>query len=362
MKKALAVLFCGLVTGGLLCGQTITVTKPQAGEVLDIGYGYVITWTKTGQMDQNVKIRLRQGDTLVREIINSAPNSGSFAWQMPGDIPPGSYTIRVRTLNNAVMGDSGVFTLKAAPKRMTPIDRDRIRPLQFPRLEISNFELAPNDEGFVITFGYKNTGSGPLPKASEMPVKPTFRVLVDNMELKKGNLFIPENPAPPGWEVKTFSGGSIKFPTIPGMDFSWHLGNTVTVHINENKVGGMESDSESYNLRQLALRHSYDAVILTPYLNWAGKILVVEVRIDGVIQPDKEFQLFNATMGCDFNTVVKFNPNQRLYTFTRPMDCLPYRDEYTLELRLIIKRAGTNIVDHKDIDQRNNRFVKKYTR
>jgi len=362
MKKTLVVLLSCLGLGGLLFGQTITVTKPQAGETLDAGHGYVITWTKSGQMDQNVKIRLRQGNTLVKEISNSAPNTGSFAWQMPGDIAPGSYTIRVRTLDNAVMGDSGVFTIKAAPKVMAPITRDRLLPLQFPRLEISNFELQPNAEGFVITFGYKNAGPGALPRASEMPVKPSYRVLIDNRELNKGSLFIPENPAPSGWEVKTFHGGTIKYPPGPGMDFTWAVGNIVTVHINENKAGGMASDSESYNLRQLTLRHSYDLVLMTPYLNWTAKTLVVDIRIDGVIESDKEFQLFNMASGCQFDTVVRFNPNQRQYAITRPMDCLAYRDAYTLDLRLVPRRVGTGTADLKDIDQRNNTFTKKYTR
>jgi hypothetical protein len=363
MNKALPVLLSCLAFGGFLCGQTITLTKPQAGEILDVGHGYLITWTKSGQMDQKVKIKLRQGNTNILDITDSTPNTGSFGWQMPGDISPGAYTIRVRTLDNAVTGDSGTFTIRSV--RQVAIAPKMDRPpllLKFPKLAISNFEVNPNAEGFVITFGYKNVGSGPLPAASQMPVKPTYRLLIDNREINKGNLFIPETPAPPGWEVKTYHGGTIKYPPGPGMDFSWHVGNTVTVHINENKAGGMESDSESYNLRQLVLRHSYDAVLMTPYLNWTGKILVVDIRLDGVIESDKEFQLFNSASGCQFETVVRFNPYQRQYTITRPMDCLSYRDEYTLELRLVIRRVGTGTADLKDIDQRNNYFTKKYTR
>jgi len=48
MNKALSVLSSCLVLSGFLCGQTITVTRPEAGEILDAGHGYVITWTKPG--------------------------------------------------------------------------------------------------------------------------------------------------------------------------------------------------------------------------------------------------------------------------------------------------------------------------
>jgi|GEM_PF-3218813 len=364
MNKALPVVLSCLMFGGFVAAQTITVTRPQTGEILDAGHGYVITWTKSGQMDQKVKIKLRQGNSNVLDITDSTPNTGSFSWQMPGNISPGSYTIRVRTLDNAVTGDSGTFTIRSL--RQVNISPVRERPsllLKSPKLAISNFEFQPNAEGFVITFGYKNVGDGSLPRASEMPVKPDFRVLIDNREINKGHLFIPETPAPPGWEVKTYHGGTIRYPPGPGMDYAFHVGTMVTIRINDNKAGGMESDSESYNLRQLALNHSYDAVLMTPYLNWIGKILVIDIRIDGQFGADKEFLIINYTPpACYFDTVVKINPYQRQYTITRPMNCLAYRSEYFLDLYLIVRRVGSSTADLRDIDQRNNHFQKKYTR
>ena len=364
MNKTFFVLLSCFAFGGFLYGQKITVTRPQAGETLDAGHGYMITWTKSGQMGQNVKIKLRQGNTNILDITDSTPNTGSFNWQMSGDISPGSYTIRVRTLDNAVTGDSGTFTIRSVRQIHVPPLSERPSLLRkSPQLAISNFELQPNAEGFVITFGYKNVGNGSLPRASEMPVKPDFRVLIDNREINKGHLFIPETPAPPGWEVKTYHGGTIKYPPGPGMDYAFHVGSTATVRINENKAGGMDSDSESYNLRLLALNHTYDAVLITPYLNWTAKLLVIDIRIDGQIGAGKEFLLLNDTpAGCYFYTVVRINPYQRQYAITRPMDCLAYRSEYLLDLYLIVRRTGSDTADLRDFDQRNHHFQKKYTR
>ena len=94
-----------------------------------------------------------------------------------------------------------------------------------------------------------------------MPVKPDYRVLIDNREVARGSLIFPAFQAPPGWEVPSFFGYEIKYQTSELFDDSWTIGNLVTVKINENKVNGMASDSKSYNLKPMALNYSYDVMI-----------------------------------------------------------------------------------------------------
>ena len=120
----------------------------------------------------------------------------------------------------------------------------------------------------MITFGYKNSGTAPLPKSSEMPVKPDYRVLIDNREVARGSLIFPAFQAPPGWEVPSFYGTEIKFQTSGLFDYGWTIGNLVTVKINENEVNGMAGDSESYNLKPMALNESYDVMITGATLDW----------------------------------------------------------------------------------------------
>ncbi len=113
-----------------------------------------------------------------------------------------------------------------------------------PALSISDVKLTADDDGFVITFSYKNSGTGPLPKSSEMPVKPDYRVLIDNREVARGNLIFPafQAPARVGSPVVFWVRDQVSDEQV--FDYNWTIGNLVTVKINENKVNGMASDSE----------------------------------------------------------------------------------------------------------------------
>jgi len=102
------------VSVNIAARPTITVTSPGAGANWTIGKTYNITWTRSGVMDANVKIRLfdEAGVNQVLRIVNSTPNNGSFRWTVPQNLSAGRYRIRVRTVDNLVLGNSGVFTVK----------------------------------------------------------------------------------------------------------------------------------------------------------------------------------------------------------------------------------------------------------
>ncbi len=101
-----------LLAVGLLEAQSITVTVPATGVTWYNGTGYTITWLKSGTMDSSVKIRLYDstGVTNICDITDATDNDGSYPWT-PTGIAAGQYVIRVKTVDNAVSDDSGVFSI-----------------------------------------------------------------------------------------------------------------------------------------------------------------------------------------------------------------------------------------------------------
>ncbi len=113
-KKFLLIAIC-LAQGAALAGATITVTSPAQSVTWAIGQTQAITWNKSGSMDDHVLIRLRNADGGIT-ISNNTANDGEFAWTIPSSVPPGQYTVRVRTLDveEEVFGDSGTFDIAPA--------------------------------------------------------------------------------------------------------------------------------------------------------------------------------------------------------------------------------------------------------
>jgi len=119
------------------------------------------------------------------------------------------------------------FTFSAL-KVISRIPPERLPPplLKFPSLEVSGIDLAPNADGFGIVFSYKNVGNGARPKASEVPVEPSYRVLIDGKETANGSLFIPAFAAQPGWEQVGYFGGWIVLPSVfTALSNNWCIGN-----------------------------------------------------------------------------------------------------------------------------------------
>ncbi len=367
MKRSLSgILFLALCVAAV-SAQTITVTKPAAGETLTVGHGYTIMWTKTGSMGSQVKITLRTAATLaeVMVIVDAAPNSGSFAWQMPGDVPVGSYKIRVRVKNEEVKGESGAFTIAAGPavRKVPPIIKTPSDLLKFPALSISGADIVVYDDEFRITFAYKNSGRGDLPKSSEMPVKPSFRVLVDGKVLNQGTLTIPAFPAPPGWEVPSFYGGEIKLQASQTeFDEEWKIGNTLVIYINENKVNGMASDNKTYNLRQLALGRTFDAYINGATYDWKTETLKASIRIDGEFGTAKKFRFFNTgrpgrfvddALG-GFLKEYDLVSGQHYYELSHKVHLAGYPYKIDVYLGVLVLKPGSNLPDSHDLYHPNN--------
>ena len=108
-----AAMYCIVFPAVLLC-QSIRITSPSPGVSWDTGKSYTITWVKSGSMKELIKIRLFDGSgtTKMMDVVNSAPNNGRFQWTVPRTVSSGQYTIRVRTVDGAVLGLSEPFTIR----------------------------------------------------------------------------------------------------------------------------------------------------------------------------------------------------------------------------------------------------------
>ena len=114
MKKLFLVSIFFIVSAGLVFSQNITVTSHSSGNTWNKGNSYTVTWTKSGAMNANVKLTLRNADGSLNSVITmSTPNDGSFSWLIPGSVSPGNYEVRVKTVDNAVFDNSAQFSIAA---------------------------------------------------------------------------------------------------------------------------------------------------------------------------------------------------------------------------------------------------------
>ena len=348
MKKAMMVIFIFLVVFCQVQAQKLAVTSPNGGETLVLGKPWPITWA-AANVAVKVKLQLiKPGGSIFGVIAtNLAADSSPYPWTIgqtaAGIAPAGNYKIRVITLDGSEQDTcDSLFTISA---EQTPPDTppaggavlvnrlplERMPPLRlnFPRLEVSGIDLAPNADGFGIVFNYKNVGKGALPKASEVPVKPNYRVLIDGKETASGSLFIPAFAAQPGWEQKGYFGGWIVLPGfIQAEESNWHIGQSITVHINENKVMGMDSHSLTLPLKPIALKTKCDALINGVSFDWQAHELTVSLRYEGQLQPLRQV---NVTCSNDDNYWV--DP-KRDYCFFERVALQEGQSHYTLSKKI----------------------------
>jgi hypothetical protein len=275
----------------------IDVFLPKAG-TFNAGVNCSIQWQSTG-VTGNVDIILRPANQPsappVMGIASGSANDGLEGWTIPASLVSGSYLIRVRSVNSpGVYGDSQIFEINGI-KVISHLPQEPVPPIKFkfPRLAVSDIDLVENADGFGIIFSYKNVGDAPLPKASEVPVKSNYRVLIDGKEMTRGFLTIPTFPAPPGWQQWGYFGGWIVLPSSEASyNTTWHIGNTIAVYINENKVMGMDSHSLTLNLKPIALKYKWDLVCNGYSLDWSTGVLTVHLRLDGNVPAGRELLVY----------------------------------------------------------------------
>lgn len=112
-RTAVAAVVLALLGLGQAAAQSITVTKPAAGETWLKGTSHTITWAKQGLLGPTVKVQLCDAadSTKVQTIADGVPNTGSFPWPVPVSIVAGTYKVRVQSWS--VTGTSGAFAVAA---------------------------------------------------------------------------------------------------------------------------------------------------------------------------------------------------------------------------------------------------------
>jgi hypothetical protein len=102
----------GVSKGFAIAAGMIKVTAPAAGALWQRGVAHTIAWTGEGTLNVNVKVQLYQGTTLIKTIVATTPNDGSFEWTIPATQALASnYKVRVTTVDNLVQANSGAFTI-----------------------------------------------------------------------------------------------------------------------------------------------------------------------------------------------------------------------------------------------------------
>lgn len=372
MGRALAgtVLFAAVAAS--LAAQTVTVTSPNGGETWFLGNPHAITWSFQNAGAVKVSLILRNGGGVVGTIKSNVDlAAGAWQWAKTGTlengtvVPPGAdYVVRIRdagnTFSDASDGRFAIARSLAAGRHETG------RPpslLQLPRLAVTEIGLAPNAEGFGIIFNYRNVGNGSLPKAVGATQKPTYRVLIDGKETASGSLFIPAFAAPPGWEQKGYFGGWITLPSgAQGVgDYQFHVGNMITVHINENKVMNMDSHSLTQNLKPIALKYGYDLILNSVHYDWDANAVTMSVRIDGKIPANKQLRF---SCPGEFHDDVNLEAGQRLYTHRQKLLYKPPKKQTWIVLRLFANLVPFPVGNEKfmDIDMRNNFQERRFER
>jgi len=93
--------------------QSMTITKPKAGDTVDPYNVVYVYWTMLGALDPNVSVTLLRNGAAVATLAASTPNNGAFNWDPQALSPdPGPYTIKVKTLDGKCEAVSGEFTMK----------------------------------------------------------------------------------------------------------------------------------------------------------------------------------------------------------------------------------------------------------
>ena len=90
----------------------IAVGSPAAGTTVYTGTSPNIVWTKNGAQAATVKIQLYKGSTMVKTIVSSTANDGSYPWPVATTTASATnYRIKITTTDNKVTGWSGTFSV-----------------------------------------------------------------------------------------------------------------------------------------------------------------------------------------------------------------------------------------------------------
>lgn len=93
--------------------EELNLTAPNGGETWNSGSLQNIMWTSSGNISQvKIEYSINNGSTW-NLIVATAPNTGSYAWNIPGDIESNSARVRISDASDGTPSDqsNGAFTI-----------------------------------------------------------------------------------------------------------------------------------------------------------------------------------------------------------------------------------------------------------
>ena len=129
MKKLFMILFLVMAIFGVVSSQSITVLTPKQGSVLCNDCQMMIVWSKSGNMNNILKIRLfNSSGTVMVANINSyfdSKDKNYIKWTISGPIKGGMYFVRVKTIDGGVAIINSGYTDGDRTIKVTVLDVDR---------------------------------------------------------------------------------------------------------------------------------------------------------------------------------------------------------------------------------------------
>ncbi|MFI5378326.1 MAG: right-handed parallel beta-helix repeat-containing protein, partial [Tepidisphaerales bacterium] len=158
----------------------VLVLSPNGGETIIESETFTVTW-RSEVTTGTASIDLMSGNSVVQNIANGVPNSGSYAWSVPASIAPGSYTIRIsRTSPSPSSGISA-----ASFNIVGPVHTFYVNDGTF---QAGDFTTAAGDDA-------NNSGLDPAdPKASIRAILQAYNLLPgDVIDVDAGNYMLSNN-------------------------------------------------------------------------------------------------------------------------------------------------------------------------
>ncbi len=99
----------------------VTIQEPAENAIWGRTSSHAIKWTKYGPQPPTVRLSLMDASlaNVVHVISESAPNSGTFTWQVPAAVANGTYRLRIASPDGTKKRDSGSFRIAALLARQT---------------------------------------------------------------------------------------------------------------------------------------------------------------------------------------------------------------------------------------------------
>ena len=246
--------------------ESIIVLSPNGGESWAADTTQRITWTSSGDID-DVKIELLKGDAVVRTILSSTENDGSYSsWTIPTGLATGAdYRVRITSTTDPEITDTsnGYFTINSGTSTAsitvtsTPpeakifldsVDTNRRTPYTLSNIPVGDHSVHVTKDGYItpeiqiITVEHCQTATAdfnlrrepgmahdPVTNFTAAPITGTVPLTVVFTDLSTNE--------PYAWNW-TFGDGNATNATVQNPVHTYHTPGLYTVSLNATNVNG----------------------------------------------------------------------------------------------------------------------------